>query len=603
MLNRPSSGSVTSCASWASSNQKLWLPSVTNRSTAPTTTARVAHRAGADIVRSGAGRDIAGNVTILAALPARRMTLASGCAALLCASAIVGCGGTSRRAVQTTTRTDPLISIYEADPQLRADPAGTITTLRSLGADTLRVFMPWGTLGSLQGVAPAAASPQPPPGFNGADPASYPASSWAYYDTVVRLARERGMQVDLTLGPPPPLWARGAGDPGHPVHPQWRPSPALFGAFVHAVATRYSGHYQPPGATTPLPAVRFWGLWNEPNFGPMLAPQIDPRTGQVASAAIYRSFVDAAWSALGATGHGHDVILIGELAPRGVSLGAGPRSFGYMVPLRFLRALYCVGDDLKPLSGAGATAVGCPASTTAQGFVAAHPGLFDASGFALHPYEFGPPTAATPGEPDYADLAALPHVEATIDKVLAAHGSNRRYPIYNTEFGYETNPPETVIGTVSPTLAAAYSNESEYLSWKDPRMRSFDQYLLTDPPSAVFATGLRFADGRPKPGLAAYRMPMWLPRQSFSHGQAIEVWGRVRPARYSTVAGRTQVAVIQFRAAGSGSFRDLARVRLSAPNFTFDVVQAFPGSGAVRVAWRPPGRPASFSRTVTISSR
>lgn len=512
-------------------------------------------------------------------------------------------GGSGHKVTLPPVRTVPLLSIFEAEAQLHANPDHALTTLKGLGVDTVRVFMAWGGTAAQPGVAPSPAARHITGGFDGRDPAAYPASNWAVYDRIVTAARARGMRIDLTLGGPPPLWAQGPGDPGHPVHAQWRPNARLYGAFVRAVATRYDGHYRPTGATAPLPAVDMWALWNEPNFGPMIAPQIDPATGQVASASLYRGLLDAGYSALTATGHGHDLILIGELAPRGVSLGAGPRAFGYMVPLRFLRALYCVGDDLTPLRGTAATAVGCPAGGSPAAFAAAHPGLFNAGGFALHPYEFGPPTVAASGEPDYADLATVPHVEATLDRILRAYGSHRRYPLYATEFGYETNPPETVLGTVSPTLAAAYLNESEYLSWKDPRMRSYDQYLLTDPPSGSFATGLRFADGRAKPGLAAYRMPLWLPTQTFAHGQAIEVWGRVRPARYATVAGRTEYAVIQFRAAGSGSFRDIARVRLSATDFTFDVLRTFPGSGAVRLAWSSPGHSPSFSRTITVSPR
>ena len=64
---------------------------------------------------------------------------------------------------------------------------------------------------------------------------------------------------------------------------------------------------------------------------------------------LYRGLVDAAWSAFAATGHGHDTILIGELAPAGDSHGVV--NFNNMPPLRFLRALYCVGRE--PPSAAG----------------------------------------------------------------------------------------------------------------------------------------------------------------------------------------------------------------------------------------------------------
>ena len=35
------------------------------------------------------------------------------------------------------------------------------------------------------------------------------------------------------------------------------------------------------------------------------------------------------------------------------------------------------------------------------------------------------------------------------------YGSHTRFPIYSTEFGYQTTPPDTEAGTVSPQQAAA----------------------------------------------------------------------------------------------------------------------------------------------------
>jgi hypothetical protein len=518
---------------------------------------------------------------------------------------LAGCGGAQRSASSAQrTRATPLISIFEADPQLHADPRGTLAYLRRLGVDTVRVFMPWGSLGSLGAMAPDPLSRTPPTGFNGADPAAYPAANWRVYDTIIREARALGIRVDLTLGPPPPLWARGPGDPGQPAHPQWRPDAAAFGTFVHAVATRYSGRYRSLAGGAPLPRVDFWAIWNEPNFGPMIAPQTIERSKIEVSPAIYRRMVDAAWDALQGTGHGADRILIGELAPRGLSLGNGPGEFGYMVPLRFLRALYCVDGSLRPLRGPAAAAVSCPIDSAGSSqFAGAHPGLFRASGFAVHPYPQGPPDVLTADEPDYADLPALPRLEGDLDRIAHAYGANTRYPIYSTEFGYETNPPEKVFGTVSPGLAAGYLNHSEYITWRDPRIRSYDQYLLTDPARGNFATGLQFADGTAKPTLAAYRMPIYLPSTNVRKGVPVEVWGCVRPARSAMIGRRNlQRVLLQFRSGNAGAFWTLKSISLGRGAY-FDVHQAFPASGAVRLTWTYPGGQTIHSRTVTITSR
>ncbi len=533
-----------------------------------------------------------------------RRPRATAFVAAVVALALSGCGTTSafHGGGGAPVRATPLMSIFEADGQLHQDPAGTLDLLRHLGIQTVRVFMPWGTLGSLAGVAPDPASTAPPAGFNGANPGAYPPANWTPYDAIVRDAQARGIQVDLTLGPPPPLWARGPGDPGHPAHPEWRPSAADFGAFVRAVGTRYSGHYVPPGASAPLPAVHFWAVWNEPNFGPMLAPQTLENSRIAVSPSLYRGLLDAAWAALQRTGHGADTILIGELAPRGLSIGEGPGMFRYMVPLRFLRGLYCVNGNYQILRGAAAAAIGCPAGKSATSFPAAHPALFQATGFAVHPYPQGPPNVLTPDEPDYADLPAIPRLESALDRSASAYRSNARLPIYSTEFGYETNPPETVFGTVSPTVAAGYLNLSEYITWRDPRIRSYDQYLLTDPPRGNFATGLEFASGVPKPTYDAYRMPLYLPVVSHAASGPLEVWGCVRPARYASDGGATPPPVwIQFRPSGHGDFVTVQRVALTTRSCYFDVHHAFGGGGAVRLAWSYPRGQTIYSRTMTIT--
>ena len=46
-----------------------------------------------------------------------------------------------------------------------------------------------------------------------------------------------------------------------------------YGQFCGVVAWRYSGTYTPPGALVPLPAVKNFTVWNEPNRGQYLLPQ------------------------------------------------------------------------------------------------------------------------------------------------------------------------------------------------------------------------------------------------------------------------------------------------------------------------------------------
>jgi hypothetical protein len=487
----------------------------------------------------------------------------------------------------------------EAPRELIAAPGPTLDQLRRLGVDYVRVSIPWAAL------APDAQSRSRSAGFTATSPAAYPASAWAPYDSIVRAATARGIGVDLNPTGPAPLWATGADPPPGGPYGEWKPSATAFGAFVQAVGTRYSGSYTPPGESSSLPRVSFWAIWNEPNYGIDLAPQAIDHSAVEVSPLLYRGLLDAAWSALQATGHGRDTILIGELAPRGITTGDNPGNFSGMVPLRYLRALYCVDSSLHQLRGTAAAARGCPTDSAGSArFVAAHPALFKASAVALHPYPSGgvPPNVVTPFEPDYADLAALPTVERTLDALQAAYGSSTRFPIYSTEFGYQTNPPENIPRTTSPATAAYYLNWAEYISWRDPRVRSWDQYLLNDTPQGNFASGIEFADGRPKPGYFAFRMPIYLPATTASKGQSLEVWGCVRPARYARLqTGGTQVAQILFRPSSGGRYQIVRRVTLTDPSGYFDVRQAFPSSGTVKLACSYPNGERIESRTVAVT--
>ena len=482
-----------------------------------------------------------------------------------------------------------------------SDTPATLDTLEALGVGRVHVYMHWAD------IAPDASS-KTKPVFDATDPGAYPASGWAGYDALDRDLAARHMGIDLDLVPPPPMWAKGKGAPlSKQPQPEWKPSAAEFGQFMRAVAIRYSGHYIPAGASKPLPRVAFWSIWNEPNLGIELAPEaIDHHQVEV-SPRYYRAIVNAAWGALRATGHRHDTILIGEVAPAGgTEPGAEPGDFNAMPPLRYLRALYCVDAAYQPLRGSAATLRGCPATAAGSArFAAANPGLFHASGFADHPYPQGlPPNVATPNEPDFAELAAIGKLQQVLDRMQRVYGSSTKLPIWSTEFGYQTTPPDVEAGTVTPAKAAYYLNWAEYLTWLDPRLRSYDQYLLTDPPTDYFDSGLLTAAGAPKPGYYAFQMPLFLPVTATATGHPLDVWGCVRPApgaRRRT--HRTQIVQIQYMPGGGGGFRTVSRVALIGKHGYFEVRLTFPGSGAVRLAWTPPHGATQFSRTVEITLR
>jgi hypothetical protein len=516
-----------------------------------------------------------------------------------------GCGGSTASSPQARHRTDPMETFFEAQQQLTADPGPTLDVLKRLGVDDVKVFIAWGSM------APSSLSRAVPTHFDASSPAAYPATAWAPYDAIVRAAAARRIGVDLALEGPAPLWATAPGVPPRTARSflgAWEPSADDFGSFVVAVGKRYDGSYKPAGSGAPLPRVSFWSIWNEPNYGQQLAPQaIDDSTVEV-SPIYYRALLNAAWTALGQTGHGQDTILIGEVAPRGHTVGNSPGNFSGMVPLRFIRALYCVDQNLHPLRGTAAALRGCPTTAAASNsFVRDNPALFQASGFAFHPYpQQYAPSFRTPDEPDYADLPQLPALEATLEGAAAAYGMSTRVPLYDTEFGYQTNPPETILRAINPSLAAAWANQAEYMSWRDPRVVSWDQYLLTDPPPgpSSFDTGLEFYDGKPKALYYAFRMPIYLPVTTGARGRALEVWGCVRPAHYVLLGSDVpQVAQIQFKATPDAKYQTIERVPLTDPYGYFDTFADFPSSGFVRIGWSYPHGETIHSRTVPIAIR
>jgi hypothetical protein len=508
--------------------------------------------------------------------------------------------------------------------------AATLQRAAALGIGQVKVSMVWSL------VAPDSNSTQRP-NFNAADPAAYPAGAWDRYDTLVRLATEYGISVYFQITAPAPLWAVTPHPKEQPFN--WypytqRPDAAMFGQFVAAVATRYSGTYnaspapsQPQqnvlniplgngGLTLPLPngqtrqqaqaaatanvipRVSTWGIWNEPNESPWLSPQyrrVHHRRVLLAPL-LYRQLVDSAYSALVATGHGADTIMIGETA-----------SGGNTKVMPFVRAMYCVGSSLRPLRGSAATVLGCPSASDPTSFAAAHPGLFTA--FAHHPYSFDVPPSTRFPLSQYVTIANLRQFEHVLNRIYSAYGKlpSGGVPMYLTEWGYKTNPPNPYVHT-SLGEQATWLNEGEFMTWELPFVRSNAQFLLYDdhPRSgkrvgsrdywSTFQTGLLYVDGKPKPSYDAFRIPIWLPHPH--HGRRVTIWGQLRPANHTT----TQFAVVEYERRGSHSWQQIREVATTSPEGYLVAHVALPAAGLVRLDWLDPATGAvDYSRFAPVS--
>jgi hypothetical protein len=520
-------------------------------------------------------------------------------------------------------------AMFEDDTQLLTNPSQTIQRLRILGVSRIRVAFRW------QYIAPNPTSSKPPKGFTGSDPADYPQGNWAIWDDIVREAQTAGMGIDLDAIGGAPVWALGPGRPKGNSNLGWNPSPSMFRAFVHALGVRYSGDYDPtleklaPGDPNDLPRVSFWSVWNEPNYGPSLAPQgVLGHLTIENSPRMYRNLVDAGWTALQQTGHPHDTFIFGELAPRGMNYWG---VFSGMRPLAFLRAMYCVDASYRPLRGSAAANRGCP--TTAAGsrqFRAQNPALFGAAGISDHPYmrwyppnrEASPDPTTGQGTADYSTLGVIGNLERATDRLQRAYGSPAQFRIWNTEFGYITSPPKHdsqrepkppyYYPWVSPTTAAYYDNWAEYISWRDPRIASFFQYLLHDPDPVSkstdwggYASGLLFWNYSQKPGFSAWRLPLYLPVTTGRRGQALKVWGCLRPAQYAiSDTSLPQTVDIQLQPNSTGQFQTVQTVTISSAKAScyFYVPVKFPSSGAVRLTWTYPNPDPNFAYLDPVKS-
>ena len=379
-----------------------------------------------------------------------------------------------------------------------------LAELESLGVRSLRVILTW------RDVAPGAAQATIPQGFDPTNPAGY---NWGEYDALLAAAKARNWPVLLTISGPVPVWATK-----DKLDTVTRPSPPAFAAFTTAVGRKFGAQ------------VNAWAIWNEPNQPQFLRPQF-AGGGKAASPRIYRELYRAGVRGLSKAGQANDTILLGETSPRGT-----PR---VVAPLTFLRGVLCLTNSYKKVG------------TCAP---------LSASGYAHHAYTtrqgpfFKPP-------PNDVTIGVLGRLTKALDRAHTAGAITTRLPVFLTEFGIQSTPDTT--SGVSLAKQVEYRAIAERIAYDTPRVVSFSQYLLRDsdpgPPGpgqyGGFESGLRFADGKPKPSLPAFRLPLAVRRT----GSKASVWGLVRP----TLGAATTVTVT-YANKGSSRFLPLRSVKTNA---------------------------------------
>ncbi len=412
------------------------------------------------------------------------------------------------------------VSLIRSGPGLREQ---TLDEIRNqLGADTLRIEVKWSE------VAPSPTA-KSRPAFDAADPAAYP--GFEPYDDLMRRAVAKGYRIMITLAPDAPNWATAGGRGGN-----YKVDSNDFADFARAVGRRYSGVF---GG---LPAVKYFSIWNEPNHIFFLKPRSQ-------SPRVYRRLVERSVPALRAVAAPGTQVFVGELAP----VGTATKVIG---PKRFIQGWLCLDKRFKRLRGGASRKAGCARFKKVK-----------ANGFAHHPYG---PTGSVPARRDIINISVIRRLATVLDKAGRAGRITRGLPIYNTEFGFQTNPPDPFIST-STARQAELLNEKEEYSYRYSRIKSYSQYLLYDDPAragssalkwAGFQTGLKTSGGTLKPSYGAYRLPIVVKKRR----KGVVIWGRVRPGSGSRFVqlqrGSTNDgALIKTNSAGYFSVKRSARAR------------------------------------------
>jgi hypothetical protein len=242
----------------------------------------------------------------------------------------------------------------------------------------------------------------------------------------------------------------------------WAPTTGTsFANFAHAAAGRY-------------PWVRAWTVWNEPNQRRWLRPT-SPRV-------YVERLLNPAYAQIRAV-LPHAQVGGGMTSARG--------GIGGVSPVAWMRAMSAAGAKLDA--------------------------------YAHHPYPTHP-QVETPWGPrcGHCSTITMAELDRLHDEVQRNFGSKR---IWLTEYGYQTNPPDELLG-VSPATQARYVAGAIRRAYVAPRVDLLVFFLVRDDADLDgWQSGFFTASGERKPSHAAFRSPLMQVSRSGSH---VTFWGRIR---------------------------------------------------------------------------
>jgi hypothetical protein len=277
-------------------------------------------------------------------------------------------------------------------------------------------------------------------------------------------------------------------------------------------------------------------------------------------------------------------MLLGETSP--IGRVTGRLATRPVPPAAFIRTLLCIDRSGHALTGTAAAVRDCE-----------KPRRLRVTGFAHHPYSQGgsQPPETKGSRATEITISSAGRLERLLDAAARRRRIPERLPIHYTEFGFQTNPPDLLFG-VPPARQAEYINQSDWIAYRDERIRSVAQYKLADDTVvSSFQSGLRFWDGTPKPSFDAYRLPLWITRKGSSK---LRVYGQVRPL----ANGATTRVQLQNAALGAGPFRTVRTITVHSANNSF-LVRIPRREGRWRLRWRDPSGALLLSREAVAAAR
>ena len=235
-----------------------------------------------------------------------------------------------------------------------------------------------------------------------------------------------------------------------------------FGIFAGQAAKRF-------------PWVRQWTAWNEPNTRIYSTP-VSPST-------YVKRVLNPMVAALHAANRSNKVAG-GVTSPRRTASG--------MSPLAFM-----------------------------QGMRKAHAKL---DAYAQNPYPGSKKETPYRDPCSWCSTFNLPRLSLIRSDVTRYFGS--RTPVWLTEYGYQTNPPDRLLG-VSPAVQATYLGQAAAKVYKQAGVTMLIHFMVRDDTSVGgWQSGFFTSSGTAKPAFRAFQLPL---AEIARRGTRTTLWGQVRP--------------------------------------------------------------------------